>query len=69
MTSQRVELPGSARAVTGGSGANGLSNHDCKTSCGLIRDGLFTNWRIGFDSDPRPHGLNLHVLELFYFVF
>ena len=21
-----------------------LINHDCKTSCGLIQDGFFTNW-------------------------
>ena len=28
-------------------------NLDCKTSCELIRGGLFTNWKFGFDSDPR----------------
>ena len=44
-------------------------NHDCKTSCGLIRDGFFTNWKFGFDSDPRLHYLKLLVLELFHFVF
>ena len=27
------------------------------TSCGLIRDGLFTNWKFGFDSDPLLHDL------------
>ena len=27
------------------------------TSCGLIRDGLFTNWKLGFDSDPLLHDL------------
>ena len=44
-------------------------NHDCKTSCGLIQDGLLTNWKIGFDSDPRLNDLKLLVLELFHFVF
>ena len=39
------------------------------TSCALIRDGLFTNWKFGFDSDPRLHDLKLLVLELFHFVF
>ena len=39
------------------------------TLCGLIRDGLFTHWKFGFDSDPRLHDLKLLVLELFYFVF
>ena len=40
------------------------------TSCGLIRDGLFTNWKLGFVFDPRLHGLQLLVLELelFHFV-
>ena len=42
-------------------------NHDCKTSCGLIQDGLFTNWKNGFDSDPQLHDLKLLVLELFNF--
>ena len=42
-------------------------NHDCKTSCGLIRDGLFTNWKFGFVFDPRLHDLKLLVLELFHF--
>ena len=31
--------------------------NDCKTLCGLIQDGLFTNWKFGFDSDPRLHDL------------
>ena len=34
-----------------------LINHDCKTACGLIRDGLFTNWKFGLDSNPRLHDL------------
>ena len=34
------------------------------TSCGLIRDGLFTNWKFGFDSDPRLLDLKLLALEL-----
>ena len=38
-----------------------LINHDCKTSCGLNRDGLLTNWKIGFDSDPRLHDLKLSM--------
>ena len=37
-------------------------------SCGLIRDGLLTDWKFGFDSDPRLHDLKLLVLELFHFV-
>ena len=37
------------------------------TSCGLIRDGLFTNWKFGFDSDPRLLDLKLLALELFHF--
>ena len=37
----------------------------CKTFCGLIQDGLFTNWKIGFDSDPQLHYLKRLVLELF----
>ena len=44
-------------------------NHDRKTSCGLIRDGLFTNWKFGSDYDPRLLDLKLPVLELFQFVF
>ena len=28
-----------------------------KTSFGLIRDGLFTNWKFGFVFDPRLHDL------------
>ena len=46
-----------------------LINYDCKTSCGLIRDGLFTNLKFGFVSDPWLHDLQLHVLDLFHFVF
>ena len=34
-----------------------LINDYCKTSCGLIQDGLFTNWKILFAFDPRLHGL------------
>ena len=29
-----------------------LINHDCKTSCGMIQDGLFTNWQSGSLIDP-----------------
>ena len=29
-----------------------LINHDCKTSCGMIQDGLFTNWQFGSLIDP-----------------
>ena len=39
-----------------------IINYDYKTLCGLIRDGLFTNWKFGFDSDPRLHDLNLLVI-------
>ena len=48
-----------------------LINHywTCKTSCGLIRQGLFTNWKFGFDSDPRMHDLKLLVLMLLNFEF
>ena len=46
-----------------------LINHNCKTSCGLTWDGLITNWKVGFDSDPRLRDLQLHVLEFFHFVF
>ena len=46
-----------------------LINYDCKTSCGLIQDGLFTSWTVGFDSDPRLHDLKLLVRELLHFVF
>ena len=42
---------------------------DRKTSCGLTQNGLFTNWKFGFDSDPRLHDLTLLVLELFHFAF
>ena len=34
---------------------------------GLIQDGLFTNWKIRFDSDPQLHDLKLLVLKLFHF--
>ena len=44
-------------------------NHDCKTLCGLIQDSLFTNWKIGFDSDPRLHDPKILVLELFHLAF
>ena len=44
-------------------------NHNCKTSYGLIRDGLFTNRKFEFDSDPRLHDLQLLVLELYHYVF
>ena len=40
-----------------------LINFDCKTLCGLIRDGLFPNWRFGFVLDPRLHDLQLIVLS------
>ena len=30
-----------------------LINHDCKTSCGMIQDGLFTNWQFGSLIDPN----------------
>ena len=33
-----------------------------------MRDGLFTNWKFGFDSDPRLHDLKLLVLDLFHLV-
>ena len=39
---------------------------DRKTSCGLIQDGLFTNWKIGFDSDPQLHDLKLPTKKQFY---
>ena len=42
--------------------------NDTLYSCGLIRDGIFTNWKFGFDSDPRLHDLKRLVLELFLFV-
>ena len=29
-----------------------LINHDCKTSCRMIQDGLFTNWQFGSLIDP-----------------
>ena len=44
-------------------------NHDCNPSCGLILDGLFTNWKFGFDSDPGLHDLQLPELDLYQFVF
>ena len=39
-----------------------LISHDCKTSCGLIQDGLFTNWQFGSLTDPWLHDLQLLVL-------
>ena len=39
-----------------------LINHDCKTSCGLIQDGLFTNWQFGSLTDPWLRYLQLLVL-------
>ena len=44
-----------------------LINLDCKTSCGLIRDGLFTNWQFGLVIDHQLRDLQLLVLnrELF----
>ena len=32
-------------------------NHDCKTVYGLIQDGLFTDWKLGFDSYHQVHDL------------
>ena len=46
-----------------------IMNHDCKTSCGLIRDGLFTNWKLGFVFYPELHDHQLLLLELFHFAF
>ena len=46
-----------------------LINHNCKSSCRLIQDSLFTNWKFGFDSDPRLHDLKRLVHKLFHFVF
>ena len=51
-----------------------LINHDCKSSCRLIQDSLFTNWKFGFDSDPRLHDLKrivhmFHYVESIYFLF
>ena len=40
-----------------------ISRSGSGSSCGLIKDGLFTNWQLGFDSDPRMHDSNLLVLE------
>ena len=36
-----------------------------------MRDGLFTNWKFGFDYDPQLHDLlhDLLELEFFHFVF
>ena len=39
-----------------------LINHDRKTSCGVFQDGLFTNWKFGFDSDPRGGGCFIEVV-------
>ena len=41
-----------------------LINHNCKTSCGLIRDCLSTNWKFGFVFDPWLYDLQLLVLKL-----
>ena len=38
---------------------NVLTNHDCKSSCGLIWVVLFTNWKFGFVFYPRLHDLQL----------
>ena len=32
-------------------------DHDFKTSCGLIRDGSFTDGKFGFVFDSQPHDL------------
>ena len=48
---------------------DGIINHDCKTSCGLFQDGLFTIWKFAFVFDPRLHDLQLLALEFFHFVF
>ena len=37
--------------------------------CGPIQDGLFTNWKFGFEFDPRLLELQLLVFKLFDFVF
>lgn len=42
-------------------------NHDRKTSCGLIRDGLFPNWNFAFVFVPRLHYLQLLVLDVFIY--
>ena len=41
-----------------------LINHNCKTSYGLIRDGIFTSWKFGFVFDPWLHDLQGLVLKL-----
>ena len=43
--------------------------HNFSNGPSLIRDGLFTNRKFGFDSDLRLHDLKRLVLELFHFVF
>ena len=35
---------------------------NCKTSCGLTQDGLFTNWQFGSLIDPWLHDLQLLIL-------
>ena len=40
-----------------------LINLDCKTSCGLIRDGLFTNWQFGLVIDHQQRDLQILVLD------
>ena len=44
-------------------------NHDCKISCGLIQDGLFTNRQFGSLIDPWLRDLELLILVVFHFVF
>ena len=39
--------------------------NDRTHSCGLIRGGLFTNWKFGFVFDSRLHDLQLLVVELY----
>ena len=46
-----------------------LINLGCKTSCGLIQDGLFMWRKFGFVFFPRLHDLQPLVLELFHFAF
>ena len=36
---------------------------------GLIQDGFFTSWKLGFVFDPRLPDLQLLVLEVFHFAF
>ena len=41
-----------------------LINHNCKTLCGLIQHGLFTNWKFRFVFDPRLCDLQRLVRKL-----